>query len=110
MQWCRPTTRALPATRVFRTHIAPGSRTTGMPRPRPFALTPAVSLTVLGLGTRAALADYEAPNPAYAPPTNYYYTATGTGIDLRTNLHTIITAGFVGRSYGDSRYSMATKN
>jgi endonuclease I len=51
-----------------------------------------------------ALADYEAPNPVYDAPASYYSTATGTGTTLRTNLHNIVTAGFIGYSYGDSRF------
>jgi endonuclease I len=52
---------------------------------------------------RAALAGYEAPNPAYDPPPSYYNSATGSGSTLRTNLHTIISAGFVMRSYEDAK-------
>jgi endonuclease I len=51
-----------------------------------------------------ALADYEAPNPVYDAPASYYSAATGTGTTLRTNLHNIVTAGFIGYSYGDSRF------
>jgi endonuclease I len=51
-----------------------------------------------------ALADYEAPNPAYDAPASYYNGAAGTGTTLRSNLHDIITAGFTGISYGDSRF------
>jgi endonuclease I len=56
---------------------------------------------------QAALADYEAPNPAYAPPTHYYDTATGTGDVLRTKLHTIVSSSFTGRTYGDFRFASA---
>jgi endonuclease I len=65
---------------------------------------------VVGWLTCACLlqAAYEAPNPLYNPPTNYYNPALGTGLTLRSNLHTIISTGFVGRSYGDSRWNMAT--
>jgi endonuclease I len=52
-------------------------------------------------------ADYEPPNPAYAPPTPYYNGATGTGTTLKNNLKIIITAGFTGVSYGDARYAFA---
>lgn len=57
--------------------------------------------------TSGALADYEAPNPVYAPPSNYYAAAAGTGSVLRMNLHNIISSGFVSRSYGDARYAFA---
>src|SRR5438045_8431791 len=72
------------------------------------ALSRAVAAALLGSCAAPALADYEAPNAAYAPPTAYYNAATGTGFTLRTNLHNIITAGFVGQSYGDARYAMGT--
>ncbi len=44
----------------------------------------------------------------YEPPTGYYNSAAGmTGSALQTQLRTIITTGFVGRSYGDLRYADA---
>ena len=46
---------------------------------------------------------YEVPNSAYDAPASYYNTATGTGTTLRTNLHNIITSGYTGENYGDSR-------
>ncbi|HTQ40990.1 MAG TPA: endonuclease [Pirellulales bacterium] len=59
------------------------------------------------LSYRSALAagfGYEAPNnSAYDPPASYYNAATGTGATLRMNLHNIISAGFVARSYGDAK-------
>ena len=56
----------------------------------------------------AAIADYEVPtNPAYDPPTGYYAGASGTGTTLKNNLKTIISTGFVSRSYGDARYAFA---
>lgn len=67
----------------------------------------AIPVLLVASSVRAA---YEVPNPAYAPPTTYYSTATGTGLTLRTNLHNIISANFTMRSYGDSRYAMATKD
>jgi hypothetical protein len=59
---------------------------------------------VLALTARFCFAD------AYDPPTHYYDTAIDTGFALRSDLHSIITAGYVGRSYGDYRYNMATKD
>ena len=41
--------------------------------------------------------------PPTIAPANYYNSATGTGTTLRTNLHNIITSGYTGYSYGDSR-------
>jgi endonuclease I len=58
-------------------------------------------------GSMLARADYTAPLPAYAPPTNYYANATGTGSALRMSLHTIISTGFVQRSYDDARVALA---
>ncbi len=54
----------------------------------------------------SAKADYEVPNAAYNPPSIYYNAATGTGATLKSQLYTIISTGFVSRSYGDSRYWM----
>ena len=51
-----------------------------------------------------AQAGYEAPNPAYDAPSNYYSGATGTGAALKSQLKTIISTGFVAYSYGDARY------
>src|SRR5947207_2729680 len=61
------------------------------------------------LACRPALGAYEGPDPAWAPPTHYYDAATGTDSKLRANLHTIISSGYIGRSYGAARYSMATE-
>ncbi|MFT3787161.1 MAG: endonuclease [Tepidisphaeraceae bacterium] len=44
---------------------------------------------------------------AYDAPASYYTNATGTGSTLKTQLRTIITAGFVSREYGDARYYAA---
>ncbi len=44
---------------------------------------------------------------ALDPPTTYYNTATGTGNTLKSQLYTTISTGFVGRNYGDARYSFA---
>lgn len=72
----------------------------------------AVALGLAILSCRLAPAAYEVADPAWAPPTLYYDSASGTGATLRTNLHNIIdgTPSFpiVSRTYGDSRYSMAT--
>ena len=46
---------------------------------------------------------YEVPNPAFNAPAGYYTRATGTGNTLRLNLAGIISANFVGISYGDAR-------
>jgi endonuclease I len=57
----------------------------------------------------SAHAAYEAPNnTAYNAPTTYYNTASGTGLTLRGNLNTIISANFTMRSYGDSRWAMGS--
>jgi endonuclease I len=53
-----------------------------------------------------AFAAYEAPNPAYNPPANYYNAATGTGTTLLNNLHTIISS-MTSVTYGDARYAFA---
>ena len=53
-----------------------------------------------------ALAVYEVPNPAYNPPASYYNAAAGTQTTLRSNLHTIISAGVASISYGDARYAL----
>jgi endonuclease I len=61
---------------------------------------------------RVALPAYEVPDIAYAPPTHYYDAALDPLHSVRTNLHNIIdgTPSFpiMSRTYGDSRYSMAT--
>lgn len=62
----------------------------------------ALALATFLLGS-TALGGYEAPDPAYNPPANYYTNATGTGTTLRTNLHNIISTGFTAVSYGDAR-------
>ncbi len=54
-------------------------------------------------------AAYEVPNnTAYNAPTTYYDTAAGTGLTLRGNLHTITSANFTMRSYGDTRWAMGS--
>ena len=65
----------------------------------------AASVACLALNLRQARAvdGYEVPNAAYDAPAGYYNTATGTGTTLRTNLHNIITSGYTGNNYGDSR-------
>src|SRR6266513_1812986 len=78
--------------------------------PRRSSLVAVALLAVFALRCAdATLAGYEATDPAYAPPTNYYNSAAGTGATLHLNLHNIISAGVTSRSYGDSRYSMATE-
>ncbi len=72
-----------------------------------FLVPRAAALTALALSADA-YAQYQAPLAAYAPPTTYYNAATGTGFTLRTNLRSIISTGFTGRSYGESRYAMGT--
>jgi len=72
----------------------------------------AVILACATLALRTALAGYEVPNPAYTAPTHYYDSALDPMHSVRTNLHNIIdgTPSFpiMSRTYGDSRYSMAT--
>ena len=67
-----------------------------------FALT---SLIVFGgLGPCSSWAN----DTDYAPPPGYYDSAAGlTGSALQSQLTTIMTSGFVGRSYGDYRYAAA---
>ena len=55
----------------------------------------------------AARGSYELPDPTYAPPANYFNAATGTGDVLKASLKTIVSTGFVGRTYGDARYAFA---
>jgi len=53
-----------------------------------------------GLESRISRAD----DTNYEPPANYYSSAAGlTGSALQTQLKTIMSTGFVGRSYGDLR-------
>lgn len=60
------------------------------------------------LASRAVLAQYEVPDPQWNPPTHYYDNAAGmSGNNLRNSLHTIVST-MTARSYGDSRYNMAT--
>jgi endonuclease I len=69
----------------------------------------AVWIIIALLGCRVARAAYEVPTvTAYNAPTNYYASATGTGLTLRGNLHTIISANFTMVSYGDSRWAMGS--
>jgi endonuclease I len=57
-----------------------------------------------GLGPRSSWAN----DTDYAPPPGYYDSAAGlTGSALQAQLTTIMTSGFVGRSYGDYRYAAA---
>lgn len=56
-------------------------------------------------GGPAAMAAYEPPNPIYAAPGTYYNAATGTGPTLKANLKTIISTGFIARTYEDSKYA-----
>src|ERR1043166_6364925 len=57
-----------------------------------------------GLGPRNSWAD----DTDYAPPAGYYGAAAGlTGSALQTQLRTIMSSGFIGRSYGDFRYASA---
>ena len=83
-------------------------------RPTPLQLTVGlVCLFLIAICTPHCLAargSYEVPNPAYAPPTGYYNTATGTGDVLKANLKSIISTGFVARTYGDARYAFALLN
>lgn len=65
---------------------------------RLLTLTPAVAIALL---TGFARAD------ALDAPAGYYSTATGTGTTLKTKLYDITRTGFVGRTYGDARYSPA---
>jgi endonuclease I len=66
-----------------------------------------ILLTSQFLTPPAAFSAYEVPNPAYAPPANYYSTASGTGSTLRMSLHNIIST-MTDISYGDDRYAFPT--
>ncbi|MEO6434319.1 MAG: hypothetical protein ABIP55_00960, partial [Tepidisphaeraceae bacterium] len=56
-----------------------------------YAVYQAVGLAVAALSVRPALAQYEAPDVAYAPPPTYYNAATSTdGATLKGQLNTII--------------------
>src|ERR1700761_9361485 len=59
------------------------------------------------LAGRITYAAYEAPNPAYNAPANYYSAATGTGATLRLSLHNIVSV-MTPISYGDVRYAFPT--
>jgi len=77
---------------------------------RKIAVLLSATTVVFSLGCWAATvatANYEVPNPAYNAPTGYYSAASGTGTTLKNNLKTIISTGYVGRSYGDARYAFA---
>ncbi|HYO08383.1 MAG TPA: endonuclease [Tepidisphaeraceae bacterium] len=56
---------------------------------RRLVLQAAAAAVVAALGSRSALAQYQAPNPVYNPG-NYYSTATGTGSILKANLNALI--------------------
>jgi endonuclease I len=64
-----------------------------------------VSLTAFsGMGSRLSRAN----DTNYEPPTGYYDSAAGlTGSALKTQLGTIMSGGFHGRTYGDFRYASA---
>ena len=67
-----------------------------------FARTCAIAFE--GLGPRNSWAN----DTDYAPPAGYYDSAAGlTGSALQSQLATIMTGGFTGRTYGDFRYSSA---
>ena len=57
-----------------------------------------------GVETRVSRAN----DTDYQPPATYYSSAAGlTGSALQSQLRTIMSTGFVGRSYGDLRYADA---
>jgi endonuclease I len=61
-------------------------------------------IVICGLEPRIARAN----DTDYQAPTGYYSSAAGlTGTALQTQLRSIISTGFVGRSYGDLRYADA---
>ena len=62
-----------------------------------------VILAILTTAVPAFAGGYETPNPAFNAPAGYYNGAVGTGNTLRLNLTGIISANFVGISYGDAR-------
>jgi endonuclease I len=77
-------------------------------RSRNTRITSAIAaLFALPLLPATSEAAYEVPGPGYAPPANYYNTATGTGSTLRTNLHNIISS-MTQITYGDVRYAFPT--
>jgi endonuclease I len=55
----------------------------------------------------AGSATHAQNNPAWDAPANYYAAATDTGPTVRTQLRTIISAGFVSRSYDSARQYMS---
>jgi endonuclease I len=64
----------------------------------------AICLAVTSFDTRPA----SATEAQYAPPAGYYASAEGlTGAALKAQLATIMTTGFVPRTYGDLRYAAA---
>lgn len=60
----------------------------------------APAAVVLAVLAGAARAD------AYDPPAGYYSGAVGTGATLKANLRTILSSGFISRSYGDGRFAL----
>jgi endonuclease I len=63
----------------------------------------AVFLFLAVLGRFALATDVD-----YFEPAGYYASASGTGATLKSQLYTITSTGFVGRSYGDARFAFET--
>lgn len=64
----------------------------------------ACTVALLSVHARMSRAD----DTDYLPPTAYYNSAAGlTGTALQSQLRTIMTTGFVPRTYGDFRYADA---
>ncbi len=73
-----------------------------------FCVTRPVGRTGILVACAAALASSLAFADAFDPPASYYQSATGSGSTLKSQLYTITSTGFVGRSYGDARYAFET--